>query len=188
MFRAMRQKRCSLRGIGLGAGISAFLVAMGLQLSIWPSFELERRAIRSAMKWSILRGVDPSELVMLRFSTREYALLRFEDQGREVRVADRIYDIVRTTRAAGTVTIHAIRDDEETELLADLDSSVQRAQDQDDQGGSQRRMLITAWAGFHEGPVEKTIAISGQLRQFPHRSIAEGRTLGSIEPGPPRKA
>lgn len=186
MFRGMHQRRRSLWGIGLITGISALLVAMGLQLSIWPSFELERNAIRSAMRWSILRGVDPSALEMLRFTTTEYAQLRFEDEGKEVRVDGHIYDIVHTTSAAGTVIIHAVRDEAETALLADLDRRVQQAQD--DQGHCHRRMLIAAWAGFHEGPVERTIAITAQLRHFPDRSVAEGRTLGSIEPGPPRKA
>lgn len=173
---------------GLYLGFLALSASVLLQLSIWPSFEVQRRAIRSEMKWKLLRGVPENDLLTFRFTAKELAELDFEDGGKEVVIGGAMHDIVRrTTEAGGIVVLHVIRDEAETALLAGLDRKVRGVQEHDERGQQQRRALVSMWPGFHENARPDMIFRRPTDRIFPEMVEAAGRAPGAVDPGPPRR-
>lgn len=188
MARSLVKRDLCPRGVLL-AGSLAFAVSLVLQLSIWPVFEIQRRAVRSEMKWKLLRGVPESDLLIYRFSREVYAELEFEDGGKEVELKGIMHDIVRTLHEAdGTVVIHVVRDDVETALLAGLDQRVRGIQERDTRGQEQRRALTALWAAYHESPGTRLLSMAPMDRWFHEPLARHGRTIDSADPGPPRGA
>ncbi len=179
----------TLARIAMLAGISAFVVALVLQLSIWPSFECQRYMIRSEMKSRLLRCVPQEDLVVFRFTPAEYADLDFEDGGRELELNGAMHDIVRTVcDADGMILVQVVRDEAETALLASLDKRVRKVQEADTRGHQQRRVLASMWAGFHEAVPVTIFRLPGTERIFPEERHRYGRVADGEDHGPPRRA
>lgn len=174
---------------GLYLGACALLAAVVLQLSIWPVFEMQRRAIRSEMKWKLLRGVPESDLLTFRFTAAKVEELEFKDGGKEVVIGGVMHDIVRRTIGPdGIIALHVVRDEAETALLAGLDRRVRGIQEGDERGQQQRRVLVSMWPGFHEHAEPKVIFRRSTGRRYPPVIATAGGIRQGIEPGPPRRS
>ena len=188
----MYRNRCPRRGhkaAVLLMGCALVLVSIIAQLSIWPVHTIQRRAIRHAMKDRILAGLPESALTKFRFTLAEFEQVDFVDCGRELRSEGVMYDIVRIYRdAQGLMVIDAVRDDKETELMADLGRMVQRRMETDAQGREQRERVIGSWAPFCGTIDAPSIPLSPMgERRFGSITQREGRSGDAVDPGPPRR-
>jgi hypothetical protein len=166
-----------------------FALSLGLQLSIWPVFEVQRMVIRASVKTQLVQGIPASDLLTFRFTEEQYGALEFEDEGREVELNGAMHDIVRTERCTeGRVEVQVVRDEAETALLGGLDRRVRAIQEDDAQGRQQRRVLVGMWPSFQEVPGERVFVLTASERRFAELRVSEGRSADVVEPGPPRVA
>jgi hypothetical protein len=182
---AVGPKRLSLLG---GAGLVLFAVLV--QLSVGPVHLVERTSIREDMKARLMAGLPHSELTVFHLTGAEFTNIDFEDDGREMEVDGVMYDIVRIHRgSANGVVVEAARDDAETKLMADLDRLVQGQLAGDTRGQEQRAQLVSAWCAFHEA-IGRTSLRLPPPKELTYAASSEctGRTIGAIDPGPPRRA
>lgn len=182
---AFGAKRLSLL---VGAGLVLFAVLV--QLSVGPVHLLERAGIRGDMKARLMAGLPQCRLTILHLSEAEFNGIYFEDDGREMEVDGVMYDIVRIHReSTNEIAVEAVRDDAETELMADLDRLVQGQLAGDTRGQEQRAQLVSGWCVFHEaiGRTALVLPSPTELAYAVSRACS-GRTIGAIDPGPPRRA
>ena len=177
--------RCSVL---LGAGLVLFAVLA--QLSVAPVFFAQRAAIRHEVKDRILAGLPQSALTVFRFSAAEYDAVDLLDGERELRSEGILFDIVRTYReAGGGYVIEAARDDQETELMADLDRMVRGRLSADTEGQEQRSRIIGAWITWFQSLDTTSFRLPDpQGIGYAQVVVAGGRCISAIDPGPPRRA
>lgn len=178
-----------IRQLPLLAGAAAVLLAMGVQLAMYPVFHAQRRAIRHEMKDRILAGLPAGALTTFRFAPQELADVDFVDGGRELRHQGALYDIARVYHdGRGRVVIAALRDDRETRLMADLGRMVERRVAQDAHGRNGRLALMAGWAVYCE-PWPRMLHAdhAAVTRAFGETAGDAGRSVDAIDPGPPRR-
>lgn len=178
-------KRLSLL---VGSGLVLF--ALLVQLSVGPMHLFERANIRGDMKERLMVGLPESELTIMHFTEAEFTSIDLEDDDREMEVDGVMYDIVRIHReSAGGIVVEAAKDDAETKLMAELDLLVQGQLAGDIRGQEQRALLVSAWCTFHETIGRTSLVVpSPTERAYAASGACTGRTIGAIDPGPPRRA
>ena len=178
------------KAAGMLLGCALVLVSIIAQLSVWPVYHLQRRAVRHEMKDRILAGLPESVLTRFVYTDDQYAELDLLDGGREIRSEGVMYDIVRIQRLHGKVIIEAARDDKETKLMADLDRMVEQRAAADKEGQQQRQRIIGTWAIYFGSPV--TVCLQEPGSSFDVCFGEKERTLvhpfRAIDHGPPRSA
>jgi hypothetical protein len=184
--------RCAerLKRLPLLTGAGLILLALLAQLSVGPMHLFERFSIREEMKHRLMTGLPQSEWTVFHFSQADLEDLDFEDDGHEMEIGGMMYDIIRTGQEAdGGIVIEAVRDDAETKLMADLDRLVRGHLAADTKGQEQRSRIIGAWVTYHEtiGGTSLRPPSSKELG-FARFGGHMGRTIGAIDPGPPRLA
>ncbi len=171
-------------------GATLVLFAVLVQLSVGPVHLFERASIRKEMKQRLMVGLPSSELTIFRLTGTEFKDIDLEDDGREMEVDGLMYDIVRLQwEPDGIVVVEAVRDDAETQLMADLERLVQGQLVGDTRGQKQRVQLVSAWCTYHEaiGPNRFWLPSPKELG-YAEVGMCTGRTIGAIDPGPPRRA
>jgi hypothetical protein len=126
---------------------------------------------------------------VFRYAPQELAEVDFVDGGRELRHEGVMYDIARVCHDGhGRVVIAALRDDKETKLMADLGRMVERQVEQDAAGRNGRLALIGSWAVYCE-PWSSMgcMVLAGQDLTFVEPAMRPGRSVGAVDPGPPRR-
>lgn len=87
-------------------------------------FRWHQYGLRQEMKQAIKQGLPEDQLTHFRFSHDDYAQLDWEEDGREFRFNNRMYDVVRMHRSATYVEVACVHDEQETRLFAQLDEWV----------------------------------------------------------------
>lgn len=185
-----RRRRASVaRHLPVLVGAAAILFAMAVQLSLYPVFHVQRRAIRHEMKDRILAGLPASALTKFRYTPEQLAAVDFVDGGRELRHHGVMYDIARVYHdGRGQVVIEAARDDKETKLMADLGRMVERRVEQDAGGRSARLALMGGWAVYCEPwPSMENGGRESRVLSFREPVDRPGIPGDAIDPGPPRR-
>jgi hypothetical protein len=189
-FSTMYAQRSAISPQGMGALPVAVLLLASVfaQLGIWPAHVLQRWMIREGMEQRLVAGLPDSALTTLHFSVQEWACADFADEGKEVVVAGVQYDIARVIVEDSGVSCMALRDDEETQLVQELDRLLRNVDVADTQGRSQRARSVELWAPFCEaqGSVSIPNGAHVTMRCFSEQITVTGRTPEAVDPGPPR--
>jgi hypothetical protein len=141
-----RQQRA---GRAVVAGAVLLLTSMSLQWSFWPASLLKLHQVRQEMKVRLLGELSEDQLTTLHFAASVAQHIAWLDGGREVRACGHMFDVVLVTRSTdGSITIKALRDDREDQVLAKLDQVVRTRQGQDASGKELGSRIISAWAAY----------------------------------------
>lgn len=91
----------------------------------FPLFKLEQAKIRKAIKHKIKNSIPENQLHEFRFKHPATDVI-WTREGKEFRLHDRMYDIVRSKREGNFTVFYCVNDVEETVLFAHLDDFVKK--------------------------------------------------------------
>lgn len=91
-----------------------------LELVYLGAFPLRRWFAREAAKALIAEQLSVDELTRLYFDASAFERIEWEEQGREFRLNDRMYDVVRARTTSAGVEVWCIDDERETRLIDEL--------------------------------------------------------------------
>ena len=129
------------------------LVAPVVTLYLFMKFE--KTAIRREIKWKMIAGIDPEELVLLKFTKEETETKLRWEHSKEFEFEGQMYDIVSKEVKGDSIFYRCWWDHEETKLNKSLKKLVANALDTDgDSHKAQKNLHTYLWSLFYTGPIE----------------------------------
>jgi hypothetical protein len=94
-------------------------------------FKIEQFHIRKAIKRQIKAGVSEDELHFFSFSQKEFNELDWTKKGKEFRLENTMYDVVRLEKFKDFIHLYCVNDKEESVLFANLYERIQYKMNQE---------------------------------------------------------
>jgi len=145
--------------------ISLFLPVVGM----FGWLHYQKRVVRKEIKHRIIEGIDRGELVLLSFTEKTAANLRWE-HAREFEYQGEMYDVVETVVEGDTTHYWCWPDKEESKLNRQLAALTQQAMNQLPQRQDQQSQLLTFFKSlyFHSDPADSTVPPTLQTSKATH--------------------
>ena len=85
------------------------------------AFKAEQFQIKSEIESEIKSGITTEELTVININKKNVAAIQWTEYGKEMRYKDELYDVVKFSETATTITYYCIDDSKEDSLFANLD-------------------------------------------------------------------
>ena len=119
------------------------LVAIGLQLGRFASFEFRRLMVRKEVKQQLKAGVPENERAYFTFTQAEYDALKWIKPDKEFTLGAGFFDVIeREVGADGKIHLTCMNDRQEAALFADLSRMVDGAMDHKGDGPQRTQLLF----------------------------------------------
>ncbi|PTB91022.1 hypothetical protein C9994_16285, partial [Marivirga lumbricoides] len=108
------------------ASISLFIILFAPGLITYSWLSHQKRAVKHEVKWKMIAGMDKNELVLLKFTSEEAKVLKWE-HAKEFEYQNEMYDVVEQQTIGDTTYYWCWWDHEETALNKQLSLLVVKA-------------------------------------------------------------
>ncbi len=88
------------------------------------AFKVEQFQIKSEIESEIKSGINTEYLTTITINKTDLATIQWTEFGKEMRYYDELYDVVRFSETANTITYYCINDSKEDSLFAILDNHI----------------------------------------------------------------
>ena len=159
--------------------------------TIYTFLQFEKTALRREIKWKMIAGIDPEELVLLKFTKEEIQTKLRWEHSKEFEYNGQMYDIVSKEIKGDSIFYRCWWDHEETKLNKNLTKLVANAFNQDKENGETQKGLYFYLRSFFSPPVFDWQAATFHTLEVVYEDSMHPNIFNAIgisPPTPPPKA
>jgi predicted P-loop ATPase/GTPase len=88
------------------------------------AFKVQQNQVKEEIESEIKAGVNTKDLTTITINKTDIATIHWTDSNKEMRYKDDLYDIVKSSETATTITYYCLNDTKEESLIADLNTHI----------------------------------------------------------------